>query len=191
MCGDRHGAAGGGPPRLEHLDGYVHAVDLGAVHGLLGGPRVLLAPEFDYRDVRAEAGLRAHGRECAEGTEEVEELRIVVVRRQLLDDAGKRRRRREWRRRVCWWPRGEDERDGRQGVWDGTTLKGGEGLFGCMMGKCVSWLSKRRVRMEDGPLSKNLNSIVPDKGLCEPFLGMMGLKGAQLAKAAASISSVM
>jgi hypothetical protein len=51
--------------------------------------------------------------------------------------------------------------------------------------KTVNGKMGNRRTMVDRPLSRNLNSIVPDKGRFEPSRPIVGLKGPQLMKAIA------
>lgn len=53
----------------------------------------------------------------------------------------------------------------------------------------MGWVIDEK-RGKHAPLSRNLNSIVPCKGLGEPSRAMLGLKGAHAWKATARFSSV-
>lgn len=73
---------------MVHLHGDILAAHFRAMQVLLGGLRVLLAPELDDGRVfpAAEPDLRAHGRERAKWAEEVVQLGVGEVGRELLDD---------------------------------------------------------------------------------------------------------
>lgn len=181
VCGER----GGGGTGVVDMDCNVVAIDVGAVHGVLGGTCVVFVPELDRGGVWAKMGVGAGRGEGAKGPEEVVELCIRVCGGEMLDETGEGGGRRERGRGRRGRVRGEHEGDRRRGGGDGAGLERGKGLFGCKGSRAA-----RGGRGGDLPLSRKRNSMVPATTGLAGSRARCGRNGPHDTKARARSSSV-